>query len=365
MAHATKTIHLASAPVSDGSQSTGMLPTKDVPERVQRRYENVHLLGPGAVGREFLKLLAEARLKLTAVSDSTATWHDANGIDPLAVVRWKQDGRKLVEHPAATGEAAAAVLERCNADIVVDASSTELGRANWTTALHSALRRGACVASAAKASLCEAGAEWLSGEHAARVGINAVLGGTGRSFITDLPELRRRVRSITIVGNASTTAILQAVENGATLEQGIAEAQRQELLEPDPELDLRGTDAAVKLAIVAGILTNRCIDPHSIPCEDIRTVDLSVVRARAANGATTRLVARLTEDGLLRVAYEEIARTSILAVPCGRVIYDYRLGALERRLHIGAGLGAAATADALWADVRALARNARANGGAR
>lgn len=365
MAQATQTVKRVGAPVIDAFQTSGTSPTGSAEGACRRHYETVHVLGPGAVGRELLKRLAGDRLKLVAVTDSTGSWHNPAGLNAVEVVRWKESGCNLVEHPLGTALGGTAALERSNADIVVDASSTDLNRENWTSALDGALRRGACVASAAKASLCEAGAEWLTGDHAKRVGINAVLGGTGRSFVADLDELRRRTRCLAVIGNASTTAIVQAVEGGASFQEGVADAQQRGFLEPDPELDLRGTDAAVKLAIVAGIITGRRIDPLSIPCEDIRDLDLSVVRARAANGSTTRLIARLTEDGALRVAYEEVACGSIHAVACGRVVYDYRLGS-ERRLHIGSGLGAAATADALWADVSVLARTARAGfGGAR
>ncbi|MGH7447245.1 MAG: hypothetical protein ACRELT_06775, partial [Longimicrobiales bacterium] len=170
--------------------------------------------------------------------------------------------------------------------------------------------------------------------------------------------LQQRTRTIAIVGNASTTAILQAVERGRSLAEGIVEAQQLGFLEPDPELDLRGTDAAVKLAIVAGIITGRRFDPRTIACDDIRTIDLLAVRRRVRRGATTRLVGRLDHAGGLRVSYEEVSCDSILAAPCGRVVYEYGLTRDERRLHIGSGLGAEATAAGLWADIRALAAEA-------
>jgi homoserine dehydrogenase len=315
----------------------------------------LHLLGPGAVGRALLQRIADARLCLVGVTDSTATLHDANGIDPQHVVAWKTAGRPLRDHPDAHDAPAAAAIEAVAADIVIDATATDLDRGGWTDALDAALRRGACLASAAKAALCEAGAEWLSGEHRTRVGCNAVLGGTGRSFLAELGELQRRTHSIAIVGNAATTAIIETVEAGGTLADGVAAAQRFGYLEPDPELDLRGTDAAVKLAIVAGIVTGRRLDPRAIECDDIRDIDAGIVRARVRRHATTRLVGRLTDSGGLHVRYEEVPRDSLLAAPCGRVVYEYRLTRDERRLHVGTGLGAAATADALFSDIRALA----------
>ncbi|HEX6132891.1 MAG TPA: hypothetical protein VFZ24_02835 [Longimicrobiales bacterium] len=336
----------------DAYITTGTSPTR------HRRYDTVHVLGPGAVGGALLRRLADDRRRVIAVTDSTGTVHDARGVDIASVLAWKRAGRALRDHPGPHAPAGAAAIEHVDADIIADCTSTDLDRAGWTAVLSAALARGACVASAAKAALCDAGAEWLTGEHGARVGINAVLGGTGRQLIGELDELRRRTRGIAIVGNASTTAILEAIERGGSLEEGIGEAQRRGYLEPDPELDLRGTDAAIKLAIVAGIVTARRIDPRAIAVEDIRSVDPFVVRARARGHATTRLVARLTDEGVLRVAYEEVARESLLAAPCGRVVYEYRLGRGERRFHFGTGLGADATADALRSDIGHLGAHA-------
>jgi homoserine dehydrogenase len=344
--------------ISSASAVEARVPAPGYDRPRRRSYDTVHVIGPGAVGRALLERFAGDRRRVIAVTDSTATLHDRRGIDPRAVIEWKRAGRALRDHAHAQPIASAQAIGHVDADVVADASATDLDRAEWTAALGAALARGACVASAAKAALCEAGAEWFTGEHRRRAGCNAVLGGTGRSFISELPELQQRTRGIAIVGNASTTAMLDVIERGGTLAEGITEAQRLGFLEPDPELDLRGTDAAVKLAIVAGIVTGRRIDPRTIPCTDIRAIDLLAVRARARRGAATRLIGRLSDTGALRVSYEEVARDSVLAAPCGRVVYEYRLDRDERRIHLGTGLGADATAGALWSDIRALAAEA-------
>ena len=354
---------------ADAYRVTGTSPTRRAPygtciptAAVHRRrsYDSVHVLGVGAVGCALLDRLAADRRRVIAVTDSTATIHDTCGLDAGAITSWKRAGRTLRELPSARFLPGASAIAHVDADIVADATSTDLARADWTAALGAALARGVCIASAAKAALCDAGAEWLTSDHRARVGCNAVLGGTGRSFIAELPELRQRTRAIAIVGNASTTTMIDAIERGLTLEEGIDDARRLGFLEPDAELDLRGADAAVKLAIVAGIVTGRRIDPRTIVAEDIRSLDVHTIRARPRRNATTRLIGRLSDRGELHVGYEEVSRDSILAAPCSRVVYEYRLTRDERRLHIGSSLGSAATAGALFADIRALAGEAAA-----
>jgi homoserine dehydrogenase len=342
--------------VTTGTSPTGTTVRPGTAVR-PRAYDRVHLVGPGAVGREFLRRLAADTRRLVAVTDSSGTVHDEAGLDARALVQRKAAGLPLADTGRLQRVSAATAIAAVDADIVVDATSTDLDRDGWTVALDAALKRGACVVSAAKASLCSAGAEWLNGGHRSRVGCNAVLGGTGRSFVAELDDLRGALGAA-IVGNASTTAIIETLEAGGSLEDGIADARQRGYLEPDPELDLRGIDAAVKLAIVAGVLDNRSIDPRSIHCDDIRELDPFVVRARRLNGRTTRLVARWSRADTLAVRYESVPRDSLLAAPCGRVVYEYRLARDERRFHIGTGLGASATAAALWSDVRTLAPHA-------
>ncbi|MGH7505936.1 MAG: hypothetical protein ACRELX_09805, partial [Longimicrobiales bacterium] len=257
--------------------------------------------------------------------------------------------------PGARPLALEEAIDWVDADIVVDATATDFGRPSWAETLDRAvLARGRRLAVAAKDAVCTWSAGWLRGAHADRVGCNAALGGTGRFFQRELPALAERCTAVAIAGNASTTTILEAVEGGASLEDGTAEAGRRGFLEADPELDLRGADAAVKLAIVAGALRGRAVDPGSIHCDDIRDLEPALVRERAARGATTRLVARADEYGALRVAYEEVPRGSPLAAPCARVVYVYQLEDGARRIHVGGGLGAAATARALLDDVERL-----------
>ncbi|HEU5209710.1 MAG TPA: hypothetical protein VFU06_09875 [Longimicrobiales bacterium] len=328
----------------DAHRTSGTSPTDDV--------GTVHLLGAGAVGRALLQRIALSGRRLVAVSDSTATVAASHGLDPLRILAWKAAGRALAEWPGAWRIPTADAVARVDAGVVVDATATRGDRPEWTALLDAVLARGSAIALAAKDAIAERSAAWLT-DSAGSVGCNAVLGGTGQQLARELPELRRRWREAAIVGNASTTTILECIERGGTLAEGIEEANQRGYLEADPELDLRGRDAAVKLAVVAGALRGERIDADTIQCEDIRSLDHAVIRERVARGATTRLVARATPHGV-HAGYEEVDRSSALASPVGRVVYRYDLTRNERRLHIGGGLGAAATADALWVDVVAL-----------
>lgn len=316
----------------------------------------VHLLGAGKVGRAFLEQVQGAGLRVVAVSDSGATVHARDGLDPARVVRHKAAGGALRDLPGAEPLPELLALRLVPGDVVVDATATAARTGEG--ALQRArliLREGRSLACAAKDALALGAAELLA-LAPGRLGVDAALGGTGRRLLAERAALAAHTRALTLVANVSTTVILGALERGASLAEALDGARRQGYLEGDPTLDLDGSDAACKLAIVVGLLFGVANDPATIAREDLRHLDLERVRWRARHGRTTRLVAEAERGGPLRVHYAELARTSPLAAPPDRVLYGYDQGRGQLRLHVGLGVGPRATAAALLEDVRRLAR---------
>ncbi len=330
----------------------------------------IHLLGPGKVGRAFLDRIARLpHLRLIAVSDSTATLFDPRGLDPRAIATWKARGRTLLRHRGALAISTDEALARVGADLIVDSTPTDLAHPEIAARrCRLGLERGARLALAAKDALCFAAEDLLSVRHRAQVGLNAVLGGTGAYLGQELTDLRASCTEVEIVGNASTTAVIEEIEAGESLAKGIERATRRGLLETDPSQDLDGSDAAVKLAIVVRALWGFNLSPTDIARADLRDLDPKLLCERRARRTTTRLIGRAGCDGSFSLAYEEIPRGSHLAVPSDRVVYAYRT-ARGLRVHVGSGLGPDGTAEALLADVRHLARGQAetriARGGAR
>lgn len=320
------------------------------------RPTTLHLVGVGQVGRCLLALLPGTGLRLVAATDSTATAIDPAGLDPAAVAAHKAAGRSLRDWPGAGLIPTATAIAVVGADVVADATASDgPGTLAAVERGRAALRAGAFLALSGKNALAAAGPEWLLGPHRGRVGCNATLGGAGRQLVAELDQLRANTTEVALVGNVTSTVIVQAIEAGASVADGIAHAERLGILEPDPELDLDGSDAAVKLAAVWGAVFGewylRPPEGRGIPRPHVRDLDPAVLRERAARGATTRLVGRADRDPRsLRVAFEEVPCGSPLAAPPDRVVYTYRLGA-ELRVHTGTGIGHQRTAQALLDDV--------------
>ncbi len=336
-------------PDTVGFRSSGPSPTA---------VRTVHLIGPGQVGRRFLRLLAaQPDLRLVAVSDSTGTAYRREGLEPEAVIAHKAAGRPLREWPRAEAIATELAISVVQADVVVDATTSDAGGTAAAVArTRAALRHGAFVALAGKNALAAAAPEWLGSPLRRQIGCNATLGGAGLRLCRELDELRGRCDELLLCGNVTTTVIVQAIERGASVAEGIEHARQLGILETDPELDLGGSDAAVKLLAVWGAVFGepflQAPGLDRIPRQHVRELDPALLQQRFARGATTRLLASGgREPGSLRVAFVELPRSSPLAAPPDRVVYGYRLGG-DLRVHTGFGVGYEGTAAALLDDVR-------------
>jgi len=311
------------------------------------------LLGPGQVGQALLTLLAHTPHRVIAVSDSTATIHEPNGIDIPALLASKLRGEPLRGQLRANRIPTFDAVKAVAAPVVVDTTPTRFDRAQWPNLGDLVLARGDRLVLASKDALCTSVDRWLGPTSGARVGFNAVLGGTGKRLRDELPWLSQACDRFALAGNASTTTILKCIERGGELEDGLRAAEEAGVLEPDPSLDLRGVDAAVKLAIVAGAIGGRPIAPEDVAAEDLRDLDFELVRSRARRGRTTRLVGRWCSEAGPRLCYEEVEVGDPLCVPADRVAYVYHCVDGSTRLHVGAGLGAQGTAQALLEDINA------------
>lgn len=318
---------------------------------------DIHLLGPGHVGRALLELLTQSNhARVVAVSDSSATVHDPRGVDLRELLRWKAGGAPLARHERSLRMTTIDAVQQVSAAIVVDTTPTRFERRGWVDIGDSVLSRGARLALASKDGLCRAVDRWLSPGTVSRIGCNAVLGGTGRLLRDELPSLRAQCTGIAFAGNASTTTIISCIERGGTIDDGLNEARDSGVLEPDPSLDLRGVDASVKLAIVVGAITGKAVEPSSIEAEDLRDQDAELLRWRAANGRSTRMVGRWSPDRGAKLAFEEVEAGDPLRVPGDRVVYRYDLADGTTRLHVGWGLGPRKTAEAILTDITAWNR---------
>jgi homoserine dehydrogenase len=158
-----------------------------------------------------------------------------------------------------------------------------------------ALAAGKHVVTANKALLADAGAEVF--EAARRAGravcFEAAVAG-GVPIIRALGEslAANQVTAIQAILNGTSNFILTAMaERGMTYAAALAEAQRLGYAEADPTLDVDGSDAAHKLAILAQIAFGVAARPHEIERQGIDTLDAMDIRFADELGYTIKLLA--------------------------------------------------------------------------
>jgi homoserine dehydrogenase len=125
------------------------------------------------------------------------------------------------------------------------------------------------------------------------------------------------VRSVRGVFTSTATVVLEAVERGASIDDGIREAQALGIAEADPAYDIDGWDSAVKLCAISSVILGRRVLPDAVQRTGLRSLDARDIRAACEGGEPYRLVGRVgVEAGnvIARVAPERVSLRSAFAV---------------------------------------------------
>jgi homoserine dehydrogenase len=135
-----------------------------------------------------------------------------------------------------------------------------------------------------------------------------------------------RIRAVSGVFTSTATVVLEAVERGGTIADGIAEAQRLGIAEADPSYDVDGWDSSVKLCAVAAVILERTVHPTDVARVGLRSLDPEAVRATHRAGRPFRLIGRVEVEGDVvsaRVAPEQVTLGSELAVSGSTLVTRY------------------------------------------
>src|SRR5262245_11566300 len=226
-----------------------------------------------------------------------------------------------------------------------------------------ALAAGKHVVTANKALLADAGHEVFEAARKAERAVcfeAAVAGGV--PIIRALREslAANQVTAIQGILNGTSNFILTSMdERGLSYADALAEAQKLGYAEADPTLDVDGSDAAHKLAVLAQIAFGVAAKPHEIERKGIDTLDAMDIRFADELGYTIKLLAEAWTDGTavaLHVAPVLLRHTELLAQVRGAynaiAVYGDLVG---ETLYQGPGAGRMPTASSVVADLIDLA----------
>jgi len=221
------------------------------------------------------------------------------------------------------------------------------------------LESGKDVVTANKALLAEHGPELfaLARRKGRSIAFEAAVAG-GIPIVAAIGEClaANRIESIRGILNGTSNFILSKMEeDGADYGATLALAQRKGYAEADPAMDVDGTDATQKLAILAHLAFGVWVPWAEIPRTGIEGVDQSLIAQAAELGYRVRLVARATRtaDGLaMRVAPALVKAGTPLAETRGAYNAVSIVGdAVGRMFFHGLGAGQMPTASAVVADI--------------
>ena len=221
------------------------------------------------------------------------------------------------------------------------------------------LENGKDVITANKALLAEHGPELFdrARELGRCIAFDASVCG-GIPIVTNIAQCLTANQIISLHGILNGTSnyiVSQMEEQGVSYDEAVAEAQQLGYAEADPAMDVDGTDAAQKLAILAHLAFGARVNWRDIPRQGIDDIDSDDMRFASELGYRMRLlaVAQLHDDELeLHVAPHLVKMGTTLAEVRGAYNAVQVVGdAVGRVFYHGLGAGQMPTASAVVADM--------------
>ena len=226
------------------------------------------------------------------------------------------------------------------------------------------LEHGKDVVTANKALLAEHGPELfeLARRHGRSIAFEAAVAG-GIPIVAAIGEClaANRIESIRGILNGTSNFILTRMEeDGTDYAEALALAQAKGFAEADPSMDVDGTDATQKLAILAHLAFGVWVPWHEIPRTGIDGLDIDLLNYAAELGYRIRLVAVASRapaaDGTGRLAMRVAPALVRIGTPLAETRGAYNAvsivgDAVGRMFFHGLGAGQMPTASAVVADI--------------
>ncbi len=309
-------------------------------------------MGSGAVGRSVAELAAEYGHTVTALADSTTSVVHADGIDVESVFE-----RKRTDGIVGNGVPEDAL--ESDYDALVEATPTTLGDAQPALDyVQRALERDRDVVLANKGPVAERYGDLRASERESEgtVRFEATVGGAIPVLSTIEDAGPANVTAVRGVLNGTANFVLSRMAaDGLAYEHALAEAQDIGVAEADPTFDVDGTDAALKCAIIANVISEREFTLGDVDISGIREIPASALELAQQDGSTVRLVGEVS-DGSARVGPRLVDEHGTLAVTGTQNIVQFETTHAGTLNNSGRGAGGPETATAIMRDLHRLDR---------
>lgn len=271
------------------------------------------LLGYGNVARALARLLR--RKETTLRDDYDLTFRvtgiatrshglaiNPDGLDLEETLRLVESRKRLDSlHRGAPVSDTLGFLRACPADLVMEATwlNPQTGQPA-TDYVRAALEAGRHVVTANKGPIAFAYRELRALAERRDVGLffeSTVMDGAPVLGIAREGLVGSTVERVRGVLNSTTNYILNALEQGVSFEDAVAETQRMGIAEADPTNDLEGWDAAVKIVVLANVMMGADLRPADVDRTGITGITPAEAQAALAEQQRVKLLCEAVREG--------------------------------------------------------------------
>ena len=274
------------------------------------------LIGYGNVARSLLHLIKKNRREFPFTVTGIHTARHGTAVDPAGLGTAPAFGPRM--------ESVEAFLFAAAADVAVELTTLEPATGEPAIShIRAAFRRGMHVVTANKGPIAHAYAELRQEALKSRVGFrfeSAVMDGAPVFNLWDHALPAVKVLGFTGALNSTSKIVIQTMEQGGSLEEGLAQARSMGITEGDGAYDVEGWDSAAKTAALANVLMDARTTPQQVSTRGISRLTPARVREIARQGKTIRLISRARRSDshlTMRVRAEVLDRSDILALAQG------------------------------------------------
>ena len=321
------------------------------------------LIGFGVVGQNLAKLLLSRnedlyalygmKPRIVAAVDSKGSAVSNSGLELQKLLDVKKTKGTVAKYDNSAKKDATAVIESVDAEVVVEASQTNLktgepGISNITTAI----KNGRNVITTNKGPLALALPSLI--ELAEYNNIMLRFSGTVGGGTPILEFAKRCLKGDRIVSfrgilNGTTNYILTKMEEGLSFNDALKDAKKNGYAEADPSLDIDGYDAAAKLVIMANWVMGMKVTMKDVNFMGIRKVTANDMKNALKNHNAIKLIAASNKG--LTVMPTEIAKNDPLCVNGTLNAVTFLSEYSGEQTIIGRGAGGMETASAVLRDL--------------
>jgi homoserine dehydrogenase len=271
------------------------------------------LIGFGTVGQSFVKLIDEGEdylrnrygleFELVAVSDIIkGSVMDPEGLDKAELLKLVTKTGSIKSYSQNdSGFDSVESIRKSDADVVVEVSWTNLETGEpGITHIREALSLGKHVVTSNKGPIALAYHELnsLAKEKGVQLRYECtVMSGTPAIILGSEGLAGNKVMGFRGVLNGTTNFILSRMEQGATYESALKEAQGFGYAEVDPSADVEGWDAVGKTVILANTLMGARLKPLDVKRQGITGITVRDIEESKKRGGALRLVAEAWTEG--------------------------------------------------------------------